>query len=126
MHPLYCALLIQSVPLWVTLGALAGYRYTYAPPRCRTSQYRLTFIFLAGPLSNDLADLVIDGVGLVDFKSKTNAFLLALSGRYLFVLHCFPFVFFLSMGWYHEVRLAPRTDRLSSTHSWLCDANFFK
>ena len=30
--------------VWVTRGALVTHRYTYAPPRCRTSQYSRTFI----------------------------------------------------------------------------------
>ena len=32
------------VPVRVTRGALVAHRYTYAPPRCRTSQYSRTFI----------------------------------------------------------------------------------
>ena len=51
--------------------------YTYAPPRCRTSQYRQTFILLSVSLWNDLSDPVFDGVGLAGFKSRANAFLLA-------------------------------------------------
>ena len=43
MHPFYCALHVPCVPMRVTRGALAAHRYTYAPPRCRTSQYRRTF-----------------------------------------------------------------------------------
>ena len=37
MHPLYAALSVPYVPVRVTRGAIA-HRYTYAPPRCRTSQ----------------------------------------------------------------------------------------
>ena len=49
--PLYGTLPVP--PLWysnhhrpvrVTRGALVAHRYTYAPPRCRTSQYCRTFI----------------------------------------------------------------------------------
>ena len=43
MHPFYCALHVPYLPMRVTCGALAAHRYTYAPPRCRTSQYRRTF-----------------------------------------------------------------------------------
>ena len=39
MHPLYGVL-----PVRVTRGAVIALRYTYAPPHCRTSQYRMTFI----------------------------------------------------------------------------------
>ena len=44
MHPLNAALPGPYVPVRVTRGALVAHRYTYAPPRCRTSQYsRLLF-----------------------------------------------------------------------------------
>ena len=43
MHPLCCALPMPYVPVLVTRGALIVHRCTYAPPRCRTSQYRRTF-----------------------------------------------------------------------------------
>ena len=44
MHPLYGALPVPYVPVRVTRGAVISHRYTYAPPRCRTSQYRRTFV----------------------------------------------------------------------------------
>ena len=75
-HPLCGALPVPYVPVWVTRGALIAHRYTFAPPRCRTSQYRRTFIPLSVSLWNDLADPVFDGVGLAGFKSRSNAFLL--------------------------------------------------
>ena len=71
------ALLGPYVPVWVTSRALVAHRYTYAPPRCRTSQYRKTFIPLSVSLWNDLANPVFDGVGISGFKSRANAFLLA-------------------------------------------------
>ena len=74
MHPLCSAL---HVPVRVTLGAVIAHRFTYAPPRCRTSQYRRTFISLSVSLWNDLSDPVLDVVGLAGFKSRANAFLLA-------------------------------------------------
>ena len=40
MHLLNSALPGPYVPVRVTRGALVTNRYTYAPPRCRTSQYR--------------------------------------------------------------------------------------
>ena len=61
----------------VTRVALVAHRYAYAPPRCRTSQYRRAFIPFSVSLWNDVADPVFDGVGLAGFKSRTNAFLLA-------------------------------------------------
>ena len=40
MHPVSGALPLPYVPERVTRGALVAYRYSFAPPRCRTSQYR--------------------------------------------------------------------------------------
>ena len=76
MHPLNVALPVPYVIVWATRGALVAHRYTYAPPRCRTSQYRMTFVLFSVSLWNDLADPVFDGMGLAGFKSRANAFLL--------------------------------------------------
>ena len=73
-HPLSGALPLPYVPARV---ALVSHRHSFALPRCRTSQYRRTFVLLSISLWNDLSDLVFDGVGLVGFKSRANAFLLA-------------------------------------------------
>ena len=56
MHPLFGALLGPYLPVRVTRDALVAHRYTYAPPCCRTSQNRSTFILLSVYLWNDLAD----------------------------------------------------------------------
>ena len=77
VHPLCGALSVVYVPVRVTGGTLIAHQYTYAPPRCRTLQYRRTFIALSVGLWNDLVDPVFDGVGLAGFKSRSNAFLLA-------------------------------------------------
>ena len=77
MHPFFGALPVPYVPVRVTRGTLIAHRYTYAPPSCRTSQYRRTFISLSVSLWNDLVDPVFDGVGLAGFKRRSNAFLLA-------------------------------------------------
>ena len=77
MHPLNSALPGPYVPVRVTRGALVAHRYTYAPPRCRTSQYSWTFIPLRVSLWNDLANPVFDDMGLAGFKSRANDFLLA-------------------------------------------------
>ena len=79
MHPLNGALPVPYVPVRVTRGALVAHQFTYALPRCRTMQYRRTFILLSVSLWNDLANLVFDGVGLASFKGRANAFLLAYS-----------------------------------------------
>ena len=99
MHPHYGVLPGPYVPVRVTRGALVAHRYTYAPLRCRTSQYRRTFIPLSVALRNDIGKLVFDGVALTDFKSRANAFLVALLLA-PFVFYSFPFIFFHSIGWY--------------------------
>ena len=55
--------------------ALIAHLFTYAPPRCRTSQNRKTFIPLSVSLWNDLSDHIFDGMGQAGFKSRDNAFL---------------------------------------------------
>ena len=100
MHPLCGALPVPYVRARVTLGVLVAHRYTYAPPRCRTSQYHRSFIPLSVSLWNDFADSVFDGVGLAGFKSRANALLFAYLLVPFLVFFCFPFLFFFSIGWY--------------------------
>ena len=50
MHPIYGALPVPYVLVRVTRGGVIAHRYTYVPPRCRTSQYRRTFILLPASL----------------------------------------------------------------------------
>ena len=76
MHLLYGVLPVPYVPVRVTRGAVIIHRNTYAPPRCRTSQYRRTFIPCQF-LWNKLIDPIFYGLGLAGFKSRANAFLLA-------------------------------------------------
>ena len=71
------ALPLPFVPARVTRGALVADRHSFAPPGCRTSQYRRTFVTFSVSFSNDLSDLVSDGVGLVGFKIRADAVLLA-------------------------------------------------
>ena len=77
MHPLSGALTLQYELFRVTRGALVAHRHSFAPPRCRTSQYHRSFVLLSVSLWNDLSDPVFDGVGLAGFKGRANAFLLA-------------------------------------------------
>ena len=89
MHSLYGALPVPYVPVLVTRSALVAPGHTYAPPRCRTSQYRSTFILLSLSLWNHLADPVFDDVGLAGFKRRANTFLLAQTALSLFVFYYF-------------------------------------
>ena len=77
MHPLRGALPLPYVPARVTRAALDPHRLSFAPPRCRTSQYLRNFVPLSVSLWNDLSDPVFDGVGLAGFKSRANSFLLS-------------------------------------------------
>ena len=81
--------------VWSYIGIL-----NYAPPRCRTSQYHMTFISLSVSLWN-FCDPKFDGVGLAGYESRVNVFFVV---RTLFVFYtlfrCFPFLFFLSIGWF--------------------------
>ena len=95
MHPLYGALPVPYVPVRVTRGAVIAHRYTYASPRCRSSQYRRTFNPWSVSLCNDLSDPVFDGVGLAGFKSKVNAFLLAQLLAHFLSPTVFPFSSFI-------------------------------
>ena len=76
-HPLRDALPLSYVPARVTRGALVAHRHSFGSPRCRTSQYRRSFVPLSVSLWNDLSDPVFDGVELAGFKGRANAFLMA-------------------------------------------------
>ena len=62
VHHLSSALHFPYVPERVTRGALFAHRHSFAPPRCRTSQYRRNFVPLSVSLWNDLCGPVFDGV----------------------------------------------------------------
>ena len=53
-HPLRGTLPVPYEPVRVTHGGLIAHRCTFAPPHCRTSQYRRTFIPFSVSLWNDL------------------------------------------------------------------------
>ena len=77
VHPLNGALRGLYVPVRVTRDALVTHRYNYAPPSCRILQYSRTFIPFSVSLWNNLANPILDGVGLAGFRSRANASLLA-------------------------------------------------
>ena len=47
MHPFSGALPLPYVPARVTRGALVAHRHSFVTPRCRTSQYRRSFVSLS-------------------------------------------------------------------------------
>ena len=99
MHPFCGALPVPYVPVRVTRGALIAHRYTLAPPRCRTTQYRKTFILLSVSLWNDLVDPVLDGVGLAGIGEQVQCLFVGLVALSFFVFNYVPFLFFSSIGW---------------------------
>ena len=121
MPPLYGALPGRYVSERVTLGALVAHRFTYAPPRCRTSQYRRTFIPLSVSLCNDLGDQLFYGVGLEGFKSRANAFLLAS----LLASFLPPTIFLFSslIRWVGIAGLGLRTDRVLAVPTFFNNNN---
>ena len=98
-HPLCGALPVPYVPVRVTRGALIAHRYSYAPPRCRTSQYRMTFIPLSVSLWNDLVDPVFEWCGIGGFQEQVQCLFVGLVALSFFVFNYFPFLFFSSIGW---------------------------
>ena len=62
MRPLYGALPVTYVPVRVARAALFAHRYTYAPPRCRISQYTAWLLipsqFLSGKILLSLYSMV--------------------------------------------------------------------
>ena len=121
LHPLCGALPVRYVPVRVTRGALITHRYTYAPPLCRTLQYRRTFIPLSVSLWNALVDHVSDGVGLAGFKTRSFCWP---SCSLLFSLQLFSlsliFLYRLVVwGW------GLRTDRVAISLSRPCISNLF-
>ena len=77
VHPLNGALPGPYVPVRVTRGALVAHRYTYAPPRCRTLGTAELLFPSRCASGTILLTPLFDGVGLVGFKSRANASLLA-------------------------------------------------
>ena len=125
-HPLNGAFPEPYVPLRVIRGARVAHRYTYTPPRCRTSQYRRTFMPLSVSLWNDLAGPVFDVVGLAGFKSRANVFFIGLSCSiptivfYYFSLSLLSVYRLVLWGW------DLRTDRVYIALSQPCTADLFQ
>ena len=94
MHPHYGALPLPHVSVLVTRSGLVAHWNMHAPPRCKVSPYRRTFIPLSASVWNDLADSVFDGVRLAGFKSRLSDYLLVLAVNPFFSSNIFPFLFF--------------------------------
>ena len=117
----FVAIPVPCVPVLVRRGAFIAHRYTYEPPRCRTLQYRRTFILLSVCLWNDMVDPVFDGVGLACFKSRS----MPCCRSSCSLLFCFQ-LYFLSLLFLYRLVLwgwGLRTDKVSISLSRPCIAN---
>ena len=123
MHSLCGAIPLPYVPVRVTRGAVISHWFTYAPPRCTTSQFHRTFIPLSVSLWNDLSDPVFDGVGLAGFMSRPMPFYWPSCSLtfclLLFSLSLLSFGGLVLWGWGH------RTDRVLIVVSQPCIADLF-
>ena len=123
MHPLYGALPVPHVPVWVTRGAVVAHRYTYAPPRCRTSHYRRTIIpcqYLCGTIFVTPCSMVWDWrvsrSGPVPFYCPSCSLTFCLL---LFSLSLLSFYGLVLRGW------GLRTDLVLIALSQPCITNLF-
>ena len=123
VHPLNCALPGPYVPVQVTRSALVAYRYTYAPPSCRTLQYRRNFI----PSQCPSAAILLMPYSMVrpvtgGFQEQGQCFLIGLSCSFPTI------VFYFSISLLSVYRLVLwgwglRTDRVYITLSRSCTAD---
>ena len=97
MHPSYGALPVPYVPVQATRGGLVEHLYTYAPPRCRTSQYCMTFILVSVERSCCPCIRWRETGG---FQEQGQYFFICLSCSIPFCPTVFLFLFFLDIGWY--------------------------
>ena len=109
---LLMVLYLDHMLVRVTRSALVAHRCTYAPPCCRTSQYRRTVIHLSVSLWNDLADPVFDGVGLACSRAGPMLFYWPqLLYPYTIVFYYFSFSL-LSVYWLVLCDWGLRSDRV--------------
>ena len=114
------------LPVRVTRGACfcRRYRYTYALPRCKILQYRMTLMPLSSSLWNTLEDHVFSGVGLTGFFSS-GPMIIYWSKR---LTPCRRLLVFFTLLYIYGLVLCGwglLTDSDSSTLSRLCIADIF-
>ena len=98
MHPLSVALPLLYVPASVTRGALVAHRHSFAPPRCRTSQYIRTFVLPSRCLFVTI--LVTLCLMVRDWRVSRAEPMLSCWHDLLFLFCLLLFYLFLpSMGW---------------------------
>ena len=100
--PLFGALHVTYVPVRVTRGTLVAHRYVCAPPSCRTSIAVPHDLYsaLSVHVERSCWQNIFRDAGLTGFKNRVNAFLLVKLLYPILTSTTFPFLFFLSKGWY--------------------------
>ena len=97
MHPLSGALPFQYVPPRVSRGALVDHWHSFAPPRCRTYQYRRTSVPVLALFRTILVNLCLM---VWDWRVLRAEPMLPCWPNLLFIFVYYCFLFFLpSMGW---------------------------
>ena len=126
MHPLCGVLPVPCVPVRVIRRALIAHRSTYAPPRCRTSQYRrLLFLsqYLSGTIWLTPYSMVWDWrvlrAGPMPFCWPSCFLLFCLQLFSLSFLFLYTIYRLVVWGW------GLRTDMVSISLSRSCIANLF-
>ena len=115
MHPLRDALPLPYVPARVTRGAKFGCsynRHSFAPPRCRTSQYRRTFVLPSRCLFGTI--LVTLCLMVWDWRISRAEPMLSCWHDLLFLLCSLLFYLFFSFHGLVVWGLGLRTDRVFS------------
>ena len=77
--------------------ALVAHRHSFTPPRCRTSQYRRSFVPFSVSLWNDLSDRVW-WYGTGGFQENSQCFPVGMICPFFFVFYCFIFFFLPWVG----------------------------
>ena len=122
MHPPSGAFPLPYVPARVTHGALLAHSHSFTPPRCRTSQYRRTFLLLSVSLWSDLIVtmcLMVWDRWVLRAEPMLSCWLNLL---FHFVSHYFSFFFLKSVGC---VGWGLQIDRVFSLLPCLCTAESF-
>ena len=125
VHPLNGALPGQFVPVRDTRGALVAHRFTYAPPRCRTLQYSMTFIPFSVSLWNDI--LLTPYSMVWDWRVSRAGSMLLYWPKLLYPYYIF-YSFSITLLSFYTLVLGGwgiRTDRVYITLSQPCTADIF-
>ena len=126
IHPLNHALPGPYVPARVTRGALVAHRYTYAPPHCKTLQYRKIFIpskcpsgtiLLRSCINRSVSHTRIRWCGTGGFQGQGQCFFIGLSCSIRTIVFYYFSLPLLSVYWLVLWGWGLRTDRVYITLS---------